>query len=146
MTVVDSHAGLASALALVNTCVVDADDSLVDGGALPFGDLDLLIVARRRDLLGDSLIAEGSCGQCAAAIDVRFSLSAYADHHRPRPPRGATAGEKGWWELSRHGIGVRVPSLADVLAASSASDPRAELVARCVRGTLTPSALRAAER
>lgn len=142
----DSPAGFAAALALVNRCVVDADGSRVDGAALPVGDLDLLIVAWRRDRLGDSLVAEGSCAQCAAAVDVRFSLAEYAGHNRPRAPRGVSVREDGWWELPRHGIGVRVPSVADVLAASSAPDPRAELVARCARGTLSPSAVRAAER
>jgi hypothetical protein len=142
----DSRAGLAAALACVNRCVVDADGSPVDGAALPVGDLDLLVVARRRDLLGDSLVAEGSCTRCAAAVDVRFSLAAYVGHNRVRVPRGVTAAEDGWWELSRHAVRVRVPAVQDVLAASAASDPRGELIARCLSGTLSPAAVRAAER
>ncbi len=56
--------------------------------------------------------------------------------------------EDGWWRRCRGtAIGVRVPSVADVLTASSAPDPRAELLARCVRGHADARrAVRAAER
>src|SRR4051794_24811660 len=104
IAVADSRAGLAAALACVNQCVTVADGSAVDGAALPVGDLDLLVAVRRRDLLGDSLVAEGNCTRCAAAVDVRFSITAYAGHNRPRVPRGAIASEGGWWELPRHVI------------------------------------------
>jgi hypothetical protein len=142
----DSGAGLAAALAFVHGRVVDADGSPVDAGALPVGDLDLLVVARRRDLIGDSLVAEGSCARCEAAVDVRFGLGAYVSHNRGRAPRNVTAAAEGWWELSRHAIRVRVPAVQDVLSAAAASDPRGELIARCLSGTLSPAAVRAGER
>jgi hypothetical protein len=146
MAVADCRAGLAEALTCVNRCVVDADGSPVDGAALPVGDLDLLVVARRRDLLGDAFVAEGQCARCAATVDVRFGLAAYAEHNRPRVPRGAFPEEDGWWALPRQGISVRVPTAGDVLAAWSRDSGRAEFVERCVRGEAAPAAVRAAEK
>lgn len=142
----DSRAGLAAALACVNRSVIDADGTAVDGAALPVGDLDLLIVARRRDVLGDSLVAEGTCARCAAPVDVRFSLAAYVSHNRVRIPRSAKAAEDGWWDLPRHAVRVRVPAVRDVLAAVVSPDPRRELIARCVSGTPKPAVVRAAEK
>ncbi|WP_125776056.1 hypothetical protein [Antribacter gilvus] len=129
--------GLAGARAYVARVVVEADGEPVDPGTLPVGDLDLVVVAHRRETRGDTLVAEGTCAHCGAALDVSFSLAAYADHHRPRVPRGARAvdGEPGWWRLP--GGDVRVPTVDDVLAAAAASAPRAELLARCWRGPVT---------
>jgi hypothetical protein len=146
IAVADSHPGLAAAIACVNQCVVDADGSPLNGAALPVGDLDLLVVARRRELLGDSLVAEGRCAQCGSAVDVRFSLAAYVAHNRVRVPRGAREAGDGWWELSRHAICLRVPVARDVLAAAAAPDPYAELLARCLSGTPGGPAVRAAEK
>ena len=81
----DSPPGLAGAVDYVSRCVS------VDASLLPVGDLDLLVVARRRELRGDTLLAEGRCAQCAAAVDVQLSLAAYVDHHRPRSSRSAVA-------------------------------------------------------
>lgn len=146
MSLADSGTGLAAALACVNQCAVDADGWPLNGTALPVGDLDLLVVARRRDLLGDSLVAEGRCARCGAAVDVRFSLADYVAHNRVRVPRGAAAAADGWWELARHDVRIRVPSVQDVLAAAAAPDPHAELIARCLSGTLSRASVRAAER
>jgi hypothetical protein len=127
--------GLAGARAYVARVVVGADDEPVDAGALPVGDLDLVVVAHRRESRGDTLVAEGTCAHCGAPLDVSFSLAAYADHHRPRVPRGArpVEDEPGWWRLKAGGD-VRVPTVDDVLAAAAANRPRAELLARCWRG------------
>jgi hypothetical protein len=139
----DCRPGLAGALACVSLAVEGTD---LDVSSLPVGDLDLLVLARRRELRGDSFVAEGWCAQCSAAVDVRFSLAAYADHHRPRVPRGMIDEGAGWWRLPRYEVSVRVPSVADVLAAAAADDPRDELLARCVRGPHGPATARAAER
>ncbi len=149
IAVADSEAGLPGALACVNRSVQDADGTPIDGAALPVGDLDLLVVARRREIRGDSFVAEGTCARCGAPVDVRFSLAAYADHHRPRVPRGVIDDGAGWWRLPGGEVTVRVPSIADVLAAVAAGEGargRGELLARCVRGPGTAAAVRAAER
>lgn len=111
---------------------------------LPVGDLDLLIVARRRELRGDTLVAEGHCERCGAAVDVRFSLAAYADYHRPRSSRTAVPGEDGRWRL--RGVTFRVPVVDDVLAAAHAGDPRAALLERCVNQSVPARTARAIER
>lgn len=139
----DSPPGLAGALDWISLVVQGPG---LDVSSLPVGDIDLLVVARRREHSGDSLVAEGACGRCHAAVDVQFSLAAYADHHRPRVPRTVTEEAVGWWRLTRHEVSVRVPSAADVLAAADADDPRGELLARCVRGPRGSATKRAAER
>jgi hypothetical protein len=142
----DSRPGLAGAL-----CYVERVTSLPDGaplaaGTLPVGDLDLLVVARRREVRGDTMVAEGQCEQCGSAVDVQFSLAAYADHHRPRTSRRVTGdAEPGWHLLRSHEISFRVPVVADVLEAAGAPDPRAALLTRCVRQPLTARSARAVE-
>jgi hypothetical protein len=143
----DSQPGLAGALAHVARTAVLSEDAgaPLDAGSLPVGDLDLLVVARRRELRGDALVAEGQCAQCASAVDVQFSLAAYADHHRPREPRRVTRAEPGWYLLHSHEVSFRVPVVDDVLAAAGAENPRAALLARCVRQPLSAKAARAVE-
>ena len=145
MALADSPPGLAGTLAYVTRAACLPDGAPLDAGALPVGDLDLLVVARRRELRGDTLVAEGQCAQCGSAVDVQFSLAAYADHHRPRPARRVTEVEQGWHLLHAHEVSFRVPVVADVLAAAGADDPRAALLARCVRQPLTTRAARAVE-
>jgi len=145
MALADSQPGLAGALAYVTRAACLPDGAPLDAGALPVGDLDLLVVARRRELRGDTLVAEGQCAQCGSAVDVQFSLAAYADHHRSRPARRVTEVERGWHRLHGPEVSFRVPVVADVLAAAGADDPRAALLARCVREPLAARAARAVE-
>jgi hypothetical protein len=141
----DSRPGLAGALAYVRAAATF--EELPDPAALPVGDLDLLVLARRGELRGDALVAEGRCEQCGAPVDVRFSLAAYAHHHLPRRSRLAEACADGWHALRAHDVAFRLPTVADVLAAAEGSGkPRAALLARCVRGELTPRTARAIER
>jgi hypothetical protein len=142
LALADSRPGLSGALAYLDRTVVDDAASPLDSGQLPVGDVDLFVVARRRQVLGDRLVAEGICARCTAAVDVQFSLAAYAGHHAPRAPRNVTAltDEPGWWQLKAGSASgtvpatvFRVPVAADVLAVSSSGDPRAELLQRCVR-------------
>lgn len=140
----DSRPGLAGALAHVSPAV-DLPSGL-DAESLPVGDLDLLVVARRRELRGDSIVAEGSCAQCGALVDVQFSLAAYADHHRPRASRVAVASGDGWFTLRSADISFRPPRVADVLAAVDARDPRSALLASCTRGAPTARQSRTVER
>lgn len=141
----DSQPGLAGARAYLARIALLADGTPLDAGTLPVGDLDLLVLARRRELRGDTLVAEGQCEQCGSPVDVQFSLAAYAEHHRPRTSRRVTGAEPGWYLLHAHEVSFRVPVVADVLAAAEADDPRAALLARCVRQPLSARAARAVE-
>jgi hypothetical protein len=140
----DSHPGLAGALGYVDRAATLP--SGIDAASLPVGDLDLLVVARRRELRGDTLVAEGRCGQCASVVDVEFSLAAYAHYHRPRPSRIATLSGNGWFTLRSDDVSFRPPTVADVLAAAGAKDPRGALLASCSRGAVTPRQARTVER
>jgi hypothetical protein len=115
---------------------------------LPVGDVDALIVALRIEHLGDRLIAEGLCGSCDARVDIDFGLAAYREHNRPRRSKLAAPdeAEPGWWRLHRSPTWFRLPTAGDVLAAGTADDGHAALLAACVRGDLSASAVRSAER
>jgi hypothetical protein len=139
----DSRPGLAGALSYVAQAATLP--SGIEAASLPVGDLDLLIVARRRELRGDMLVAEGRCGQCASVVDVQFSLAAYADHHRPRPSRIATPSGDGWFTLRPGDLSFRPPTVADVLAAAVVDDQRGALLGSCTRGVLTPRQARTVE-
>jgi hypothetical protein len=149
LLLVERGGGLATAVALVGRRGVGGDGSPLDAGALPVGDVDVLVSELRAEALGDRLIAEGRCPVCATVVDVEFSLAAFCHHRRPRRPRGVMpATEPGWWALARHDGTFRLPSAADVLAVEDEDDPAAVLAQRCMRvGRLGGRAtLRAAER
>jgi hypothetical protein len=147
MALADSGPGLGGAVSYVSDAVDQADGTPVDAAGLPVGDLDLLVVARRRELRGDAFVAEGSCQRCATPVDVHFSLTAYARHHRPKQTRAATPaeGEPGWWRLRGHDVTFRLPTAADVLEAGPEENPRALLLRRCVREPVAGRAATAAE-
>jgi len=147
IALVDSVPGLAGALAYVAREVDHVGGLPLDAASLPIGDIDFLVLMRRREVRGDIFAAEGRCEHCGAAVDLRFNLSEYASHHRPRPPRGvAPAQEPGWWRLTRYEVAFRVPVAGDVLAVMTSKTPSAELLRRCVKGSATSRVARAAER
>jgi hypothetical protein len=140
IAVADSAPGPAGALVYASRRVD------VDAATLPVGDLDLLVVVGRREIRGDTLVAEGCCQQCAARVDVQFSLAAYAEHHRPRPSRAALPSDDGWFTLrAAPEVSFRPPTVADVLAAADAADTEAALLQRCTRGRLTARLVRTLE-
>lgn len=138
----DTAPGLRGAVEFVGSAVeFDPATEPID---LPVGDLDVLVVWGRREKRGDAMVAEGRCSRCLEAVDVRFSLAAYTAHHRPRPSRSAQPRGEGWFAL-RTGAEFRLPTSRDVLAVAAAADPRAELLARCVREPVSASTARSVE-
>ncbi|MGO9152910.1 hypothetical protein [Mycobacterium sp.] len=136
----DSPPGLAGAVDYVSRSVS------VDASQLPVGDLDRLVVARRWELRGDSLVAEGHCRRCATPVDVQFSVAAYADHHCPRPSRAAVPAAGGWFTLrSAPDVSFRAPTVGDALSAAGCAAPRDMLLRLCTRGPLSSRAVRAIE-
>ncbi len=85
---------------------------------LPASDLAALALCIRRSWLGDTITTEAVCAApgCAEAIDVSFSVSAYLEHHQPRPARGAQADVEGWYLLRGTETRFRVPLVEDLLA------------------------------
>lgn len=139
----DSALGLAGAIEYIDGAVVF--DPPTDPLDLPIGDVDLLIVWERRERSGDTMVAEGRCGRCLERVDVRFSLAAYAAHHGPRVARRAQSSESGWFVLHSGATHFRVPTARDVLDVCAVPDPRAALLARCVREPITAAVARAVE-
>jgi hypothetical protein len=139
--------GLATAVELVSRRACGEDGQPLDAGALPVGDIDVIIVELRRAALGDRLIAEGRCGACDAKVDITFSLATYLEHRRPRMPRGSEPVESTWWRARRYAVTFRAPTAADVIeTATDAHDPARALAERCIRGELSFRPRRAAER
>ncbi|MHA7291344.1 hypothetical protein ACX80V_17110 [Arthrobacter sp. MDT3-24] len=136
----DSALGLEGAVEYVGSAV--RFDPSIGAHDLPIGDVDLLVVWDRRQRRGDTMVAEGRCVRCLEPVDVRFSLAAYAAHHRPRPSRRAEPVGDGWFRLRNGSAEFLVPTASDVLAVEASLDARAALLARCVRGPVTPATVR----
>lgn len=141
VTLAESLPGLRACAEYADLAIIQSADGPVGPTELAVGDLDVLIIARRRDLLGDEVTAETDCPECGATVDVRFSLAAYADHHSPTRVRTARAIDSGWWRLSE--AEFRLPTVGDVLSLTASGATEEDLFARCVRGALTARSHRA---
>ncbi|GAA1954653.1 hypothetical protein [Microbacterium deminutum] len=139
----DSARGLRGAVEHVGNTVEFS--SQLDPMDLPVGDVDLLVLWQRREHLGDTMVAEGRCARCHEPVDVRFSLAAYAAHHRPRASRRAEAVGDGWFALRAGGATFRLPTARDVLSIDPSADGRGALLARCVREQVPAATARAVE-
>ncbi len=150
LLLVEGRADLATAVALVERRAIlppGPDGAPMAARDLPVGDIDALIVALRAERLGDRLIAEGTCASCASLVDVDFGIADYLEFNRPRSSRLAERAEQpGWWRLRRTVTTFRLPTAGDVLAVTAAGGGRAALIAACVQGEPSGSALRAVER
>ena len=127
----------ALALALVDRLATA--DTPIEWADLPVTDIDTIIVRLRQALVGDRVIAEGSCSvpSCRQAVDLSFGLDAYLTHQRPRrKPATVTSQARGWFDLPVPGadpVQFRLPTLADQVAVWAMPNPAAALAARCIR-------------
>jgi hypothetical protein len=112
----------------------------LDVAGLPVTDLDAAALMIRRAWIGDAIQADTRCPACGERIDVAFGIGDYLGHHQPRRPRGVT-GDAGWFTLDRARVRFRVPTVADLLAASAASRPAQALSSRCIEAPELPRAL-----
>src|SRR5579862_6839019 len=128
-------------LRLLSSLVRDGDP--VDFSALPIPDIDALIVALRRRILGDRVVSHISCtnAACGAQVDVVFRFSDYLAHHRPKRPALsrirslADRGEPGWFALFEGAGGeqaFRLPNFGDLIVIESEEDRAGALAARCL--------------
>ena len=116
----------------------------LDVAGLPATDLDAVALMIRRAWIGDAIRADTVCPgpRCGERIDVAFGIGDYLGHHQPRRPRGVTeAPEPGWFMLDRVQVTFRIPTVADLLAASAASAPAQALSGRCIEASEVPRAL-----
>jgi hypothetical protein len=119
------------------------DDDPIDFAALPIPDIDALIVALRRRILGDRVVSHVSCANavCGAQVDVVFHFSDYLAHHRPKGAASsrvrplADRGEPGWFALFEGAGGeqvFRLPNFGDLIVVESEEDRAGALAARCL--------------
>jgi hypothetical protein len=132
----ESPAGASLALDLIGRLASTPDGSPVDPRALAVADLEVVLVAIRRALLGDVLTGEFRCpvDACGGRLDVSFSLGDLIAHHRPRrPPAVIDASIAGWFVHAGDEGSFRLPDGDDLLAIDGYADPEAVLVGRCLR-------------
>jgi hypothetical protein len=128
-------APLPALLELVSRVTCSAGGGPVDWPSRPATDLDAAVLALRRSWVGDVIRTDTLCPApgCRERIDVSFGIADYLGHHQPRRPRGVTeTSGAGWFTLPRAQVRFRIPTVADLLAASGASRPEQVLSSRCV--------------
>ena len=107
----------------------------LDWTSLPATDLGAAALLIRRSWIGDAISTDATCPGpgCRERIDVNFGIGDYIDHHRPRRPRGVTeAPDAGWFTLAGAAVRFRIPTVADLLEATSAGRPAETLSGRCL--------------
>jgi hypothetical protein len=128
-------APLPALLGLARRVTSIATGGPLDWASLPAPDLDAAALVIRRSWIGDTIRTDTSCAipGCGEQIDVSFSIGDYLEHHRPRRPRGlAEAPGAGWFTLAGATVRFRIPTVTDLLAASSDGRPEDALSGRCV--------------
>lgn len=104
-------------------CLALARPDIADPAAVPLGDRDAALLALRRDVAGDHLIARADCPSCGDQASLELSVAALLQ---------GMAGE-AHWELEHDGRTLRVRALtsrdlAAALRAGDAGQARLELV------------------
>jgi len=138
------HAPLPTLLELACRVGDAATGGPLDWTALPATDLDAAGLLIRRSWLGDTIRTDTTCPGpgCQERIDVSFGITDYIDHHRPRRARGAAVEpEKGWFRLAGAAVRFRIPTVADLLEATSDAPPADTLSVRCIDAPELSSAL-----
>src|SRR3954468_8288772 len=87
MLLLESAPGLGLALALLERLVVRLDGVPIEWTALAPTDIDALLLALRRHVLGDTIRTDVTC-TCGSRVDIAFSISSYLTHHAPQPLEG----------------------------------------------------------
>jgi len=132
----ESPIGAPLLLRLIGSLASREDGSPLEPGRLPVADLEAILVALRRTLLGDRLTGEVRCPapSCGSRMDVTFDLGEYLAYRRPRRPSVVVdAAEPGWFERRGDGGAFRLPDGDDLLAIDGAAAADRLLAARCLR-------------
>ncbi|MCC6368262.1 MAG: hypothetical protein IT165_32450 [Bryobacterales bacterium] len=136
-----------TALDLLARLAEFAGDASVRG--LPVADMEYLLLALRRLVLGESILSVVRCPQpgCRAQIDVDFPIGEYCAHHKPAAAPDAEQDGEGWYRLRGEAVRFRLPLGSDQEAALRGGDAERELIARCVEpAQASRGALRRVER
>ena len=132
------------ALALLGRVVRRRDGAAIDWLALAPTDIDVLLLALRRRVLGDVIATDLYCAApaCRARVDLSFSIAAFVAHHRPEPPAALRVADDGWFRLDDE-VEFRLPRAADQLAIALEAEPERALAVRCIRPAEVSAAARA---
>jgi hypothetical protein len=125
-------ADIGLALALIGRLATPS----ADWSLLCVTDIEVLLLLLRRVALGDRIQAEAVCParDCRARVDVSFRVEEYLSYYRPRVPKYVECTETdGWFRFLDGTAKFRVPMAADLVAATGAPEPEAELLRRCVK-------------
>lgn len=107
----------------------------LDWTSLPATDLDAAALVIRRSWVGDVIRTDAMCPSpgCGERIDVSFGIGDYIEHHRPRRPHNvAEMPADDWLTLTGATVRFRIPTVADLIAATSVGRPAETLFRRCV--------------
>jgi hypothetical protein len=104
-------------------------DLPVDADALPVGRCDTLLLALQVGTFGQPLSGVSSCPACDADVDVDIDLAAVL---ASLPPVETAYAQEYVLGHGDYAVRYRLPTTADLLAASDADDPAARITARCV--------------
>lgn len=137
-------------------CLAFAEDGEgLDWAVLSATDLDAFVLALRRALIGDRILAETTCraANCGSRVDVSFMIRTYLARYRPsraplqlRSRRIAARDDRpGWYDIAADGraaLSFRLPSGADQLAVEGQRDAANVLARRCLEPDGAPVTLR----
>ena len=144
LVVEGSGSQIETAIALATRLVTDSRGEPLDWSDVPAVDLSAALLLIRSVWIGSTIHTEALCpaSGCGEPIDITFGIQAYLDHHRPRPFRGVSEAEPGWFALAGAEVRFRIPTVADLLPALEAPGPTAAaLLERCVRPFRPPAAV-----
>ena len=111
------------------------DDSTTWDG-LPYADVDAALLALRRRMNGDRLVAEVRCSSCFAWCDSELSILDFLRANRPRRVADVDRRPDGWFAWQPDGqdreVRFRAPSVAAVLESTETADAAQSLLQSCV--------------
>ena len=114
-----------------------SEGGILDVASFPLTDLETLLLEQRRVLLGNEVQPQARCTapECSAQIDVRFRISDYLAHYRPRASRLAEPlnEEPSWFRLHDSQVSFRPVTAGDLLAVHGLPNPEFELARRTMR-------------
>lgn len=133
----------ATILTLATRLAGDPAGRSIDWLELPAVELGAAALLIRRAWLGNRIRTEALCPapECNETIDVAFSVPTYLDHHAPRPFRGATESEPGWFALRGTDTRFRIPTIGDLIAEVEGPGFETAMLERCLRPADPPAAV-----
>ena len=97
-------------------------------------EFELMLLALRRGVFGDRIVAAARCNTCGEQVDIEFGATDYLKDRSPRRSRDVSGGQQnGWFRLKDTDIEFRIPTISDQIAAVSTADAAGALAELCVK-------------